>query len=152
MQMAVVEFARNVLGYKDAHSVEIVRNTAHPVIDLMDSAKSVSSKGGTTRLGSWPCEVKEGSLAYEVYGSKEIAERHRHRYELSSEYLPEIEKAGMVATGVNKETGLVDIVEIPSHPWYMAVQFHPEYRSKVEAPHPLFVHFIEAAKKHSESK
>lgn len=152
MQMAVVEFARNVLGYKDAHSVEIVRNTAHPVIDLMDSAKTLSSKGGTTRLGSWSCELKEGSLAREVYGSSEIAERHRHRYELSAEYLPEIEKAGMVATGVNKETGLVDIVEIPSHRWYMAVQFHPEYRSKVEAPHPLFVHFIEAAKKYSESK
>lgn len=147
MQMAVVEFARDVLGLKDAHSKEINPETPYPVIDLMESQKNVTNKGGTMRLGAWQCSVEKDSRAYSIYGTDSIMERHRHRYELSSDYIEALNKAGMKATGRNAETGLVDIVEIPSHPWFVAVQFHPEYRSTVENPHPLFVDFVRAAVK-----
>ena len=152
MQMAVVEYARNVLGYADAHSKEIDPNTTHPVIDLMESQKTVTAKGGTMRLGAWQCSIEKDSKAYQVYGQESIMERHRHRYELAAQYVDELEAAGMKCTGRNEDTGLVDIVEVPSHPWYVAVQFHPEYRSKVENPHPLFVSFIDAAKKYQQKK
>lgn len=146
MQMAVVEYARDVLGLKNAHSSEIDPLTDSPVIDLMASQKEITDKGGTMRLGAWQCSLEKGSLASDIYGgAEEIFERHRHRYELNSQYLEALEQAGMKATGRNADTGLVDIVEVPSHPWFVGVQFHPEYRSKVEAPHPLFVRFVEAA-------
>ena len=152
MQMAVVEFARDVLGLKQAHSSEIDPTTPDPVIDLMESQKEVTDKGGTMRLGAWQCTVAKDSKAYQIYQCEEINERHRHRYELNLKYLDAIEQAGMKATGRNADTGLVDIVEIPSHPWFYGVQFHPEYRSKVEAPHPLFVGFVKAAMDYKKSK
>lgn len=152
MQMAVVEFARDVLGLKQAHSSEIDPTTPDPVIDLMESQKEITDKGGTMRLGAWQCSVAKDSKAYQIYQSEEINERHRHRYELNLKYLDAIEQAGMKATGRNADTGLVDIVEIPSHPWFFGVQFHPEYRSKVEAPHPLFVGFVKAAMDYKKSK
>ncbi len=152
MQMAVVEFARDVLGLKDAHSFEIDPTTPDPVIDLMESQKEITDKGGTMRLGAWQCTVAKDSKAYRIYQTEEINERHRHRYELNLKYLDAIEQAGMKATGRNADTGLVDIVEIPSHPWFFGVQFHPEYRSKVEAPHPLFVGFVKAAMDYKKSK
>lgn len=151
MQMAVVEFARDVLGLKNAHSFEIDPTTPDPVIDLMESQKEITDKGGTMRLGAWQCSVAKDSKAYQIYQSEEINERHRHRYELNLKYLDAIEQAGMKATGRNADTGLVDIVEIPSHPWFFGVQFHPEYRSKVEAPHPLFVGFVKAAMDYKKS-
>ena len=152
MQMAVVEFARDVLGLKNAHSFEIDPTTPDPVIDLMESQKEITDKGGTMRLGAWQCTVAKDSKAYRIYQTEEINERHRHRYELNLKYLDAIEQAGMKATGRNADTGLVDIVEIPSHPWFFGVQFHPEYRSKVEAPHPLFVGFVKAAMDYKKSK
>ncbi len=152
MQMAVVEFARDVLGLKQAHSSEIDPTTPDPVIDLMESQKEITDKGGTMRLGAWQCTVAKDSKAYQIYQCEEINERHRHRYELNLKYLDAIEQAGMKATGRNADTGLVDIVEIPSHPWFFGVQFHPEYRSKVEAPHPLFVGFVKAAMDYKKSK
>lgn len=152
MQMAVVEYARNVLGLKGAHSKEIDPMTEHPVIDLMESQKNVTEKGGTMRLGAWQCTLEKGTKAYEIYGKEDISERHRHRYELCMKYLDDLENAGMKATGRNADTGLVDIVEIPSHPWFIGVQFHPEYRSKVESPHPLFVGFVKAAVEYNASK
>lgn len=152
MQMAVVEFARDVLGLKQAHSSETDPTTPDPVIDLMESQKEVTDKGGTMRLGAWQCTVAKDSKAYQIYQCEEINERHRHRYELNLKYLDAIEQAGMKATGRNADTGLVDIVEIPSHPWFFGVQFHPEYRSKVEAPHPLFVGFVKAAMDYKKSK
>lgn len=153
MQMAVVEYARDVLGLKNAHSSEIDPLTDSPVIDLMASQKEITDKGGTMRLGAWQCSLEKGSLASDIYGgAEEIFERHRHRYELNSKYLDALEQAGMKATGRNADTGLVDIVEVPSHPWFVGVQFHPEYRSKVEAPHPLFVRFVEAATRYRAAK
>lgn len=145
MQCAVVEFARNVLGYKDAHSVEIDPTTSHPVINMMEEQKNIANMGGTMRLGAYPCRLVEGSKAREIYGTEMISERHRHRYEFNSEYLEEFKKAGMVATGINPESGLVEIVEIPEHPYFVASQFHPEYKSTVMHPHPLFVAFVNAA-------
>lgn len=152
MQMAVVEYARNVLGLKGAHSKEIDPMTEDPVIDLMESQKNVTEKGGTMRLGAWQCTLQKGTKAYDIYGKEDISERHRHRYELCMQYLDDLEKAGMKATGRNADTGLVDIVEVPSHPWFIGVQFHPEYRSKVENPHPLFVGFVRAAMEYNASK
>ncbi|WP_158975990.1 CTP synthase [Cellulophaga sp. L1A9] len=149
MQMAVIEFSRNVLGYKDATSTEMQESTEHPVINLMEAQKNITNKGGTMRLGSWDCTLKKGSLASEIYhGAAEISERHRHRYEFNNDYKEEIEKAGMIASGVNKDTGLVEIVEIPKHPWFIGVQYHPEYKSTVLNPHPLFVGFVKAALDH----
>uniref|UniRef100_UPI00404B32EC CTP synthase n=1 Tax=Gelidibacter sp. TaxID=2018083 RepID=UPI00404B32EC len=145
MQMAVIEFSRNVLGLKDANSTEMNPNTTNPVIDLMESQKTVTDKGGTMRLGSWDCQLTAGSLASHIYGSENIQERHRHRFEFNNKYKKEIESAGMIATGLNPETGLVEIVEIPSHNWFVGVQYHPEYKSTVANPHPLFVAFVKAA-------
>ena len=146
MQMAVIEYARNVLGLKDASSTEMEEQTAHPVISLMEEQKSIMDKGGTMRLGAWDCDLVEGSLVQKMYGGKaQISERHRHRYEYNNDYKAQLEEAGLKASGINRETGLVEIVEIPGHPWFVGVQYHPEYRSTVASPHPLFVGFVEAA-------
>ncbi len=152
MQMAVIEFSRNVLGLKDANSTEMNERTPNPVIDIMEKQKSITHMGGTMRLGAWKCQLKEGSLAREIYGSEMIFERHRHRYEYNNKYKDQIEAAGLEATGYNPETGLVEIIEIPSHPWFIGVQYHPEYKSTVASPHPLFVAFVKAALAHKKSK
>lgn len=144
MQMAVIEFARNVLHLENADSTEMSPKTSYPVIDLMDSQKDVTEKGGTMRLGAYKCELKEGTKAYEAYGQKVVEERHRHRYEFNNEYKEMFEKAGMITTGINPDTGLTEIIEIPSHKWFVGTQFHPEYKSTVIKPHPLFVAFIKA--------
>ena len=148
MQMCVVEYARNVLGYKDAASTEVRPETAHPVICLMEDQKSTSIKGGTMRLGAYECRLLKDSLASRIYGSELISERHRHRYEFNSEYLDEFEKAGLKATGRNPQTGLVEVVELPSHPFFIGVQFHPEYKSTPEHPQPIFTAFVKAAIEH----
>lgn len=150
MQMAAIEFARNVLGLKEAHSTEMVPQTPDPVIDLMEEQKKITAKGGTMRLGSYTCELKEGSLAHKVYGKTTITERHRHRWEFNNQYLDRFEKAGMVASGKNPGTGLVEIIELPNHPFFIGVQYHPELKSTVENPQPIFVHFIKAAKAYAE--
>ena len=144
MQMAVIEYARNVMHLEGADSTEMAPKTKYPVIDLMESQKEVTDKGGTMRLGAYKCVLKEGSKAMEAYGSKEIEERHRHRYEFNGEYTDQFEAAGMITTGVNPETGLTEIVEIPTHKWFVGTQFHPEYKSTVTNPHPLFVAFVKA--------
>ncbi len=145
MQCAIIEFARNVLGFKDANSTEMNPETTNPVIDLLEIQKTITNKGGTMRLGSYPCNVTEGTKAWEIYNRKEITERHRHRYEFNNEYLRAFEKAGMIASGINPEGGLVEMVELKDHPWFIGVQFHPEYKSTVANPHPLFVNFVKAA-------
>ena len=152
MQCAVIEFARNVLGHKDAHSIEMNSGTANPVINLMESQKNVKDYGGTMRLGAYTCKIEKDSLAHKIYGRQEISERHRHRYEFNSEYLEEFENNGMNCTGKNAENDLVEIVEIPSHPFFVGVQFHPEYKSTVANPHPLFVAFTQAAVVHSKKE
>ncbi|HMI61794.1 MAG TPA: CTP synthase [Puia sp.] len=153
MQMAVIEYARNVLGLKDAHSTEMDVHTPHPVIDLMEEQKKVTAKGGTMRLGSYPCALKEGSLASVIYdGKPEITERHRHRWEFNNAYLQQFEQAGMVPSGSNPESGLVEIIELPNHPFFIGVQYHPELKSTVETPQPIFVHFVKAAKEFAEAK
>ena len=145
MQMCVVEFARNVLGFKDAASAEVNPKSSHAVIALMEDQKSTTIKGGTMRLGAYDCEFKEGSLAHRIYGSTLISERHRHRYEFNSEFLEDFEKAGLVATGRNPQTGLVEVVELPKHPFFIGVQFHPEFKSTPEHPQPIFTAFVKAA-------
>ena len=145
MQMAVIEFARNVLNLDGANSTEMDKNTSYPVIDLMNDQKNITDKGGTMRLGSWDCKLKENSLISKIYNSKNVNERHRHRYEFNSKYLEKIESDGMIASGINNKTGLVEIIELKDHPWFIGVQFHPEYKSTVLSPHPLFVSFISAA-------
>jgi CTP synthase len=150
MQMAVIEYARNVLGLKDAHSTEMDPQTKEPVIDLMEEQKEITAKGGTMRLGAYPCDVKEGTLAYTIYGKTNVSERHRHRWEFNNSYLERFEKAGMIASGKNPGTGLVEIVELPNHPFFIGVQYHPELKSTVENPQPIFVHFIKAAKEYAE--
>ena len=152
MQMAVIEYSRNVLNLENANSIEMDENTPHPVINLMESQKDVVNKGGTMRLGSWDCKISKDSIAYQVYGKVDIKERHRHRFEFNEAYKAQIEAAGMKATGVNPETGLVEIIEIPSHNWFVGVQYHPEYKSTVANPHPLFVAFVEAALKYKKNK
>src|SRR5580698_7698423 len=153
MQMAVIEYARNVLGLKDAHSTEMDVNTPYPVIDLMEEQKKVTTKGGTMRLGAYPCVLKEGSLAWQIYGGQSvISERHRHRWEFNNAYLGQFQEAGMVPSGTNPESGLVEIVELPSHPFFIGVQYHPELKSTVENPQPIFVRFIRAAKEFAETK
>jgi CTP synthase len=152
MQMAVIEFARNVLGLKDAHSTEMNPDTKEPVIDLMEEQKKVTAKGGTMRLGAYPCDLQEGTLAYTIYGKSQISERHRHRWEFNNKYLEQFEKAGMVTSGKNPGTGLVEIIELPNHPFFIGVQYHPELKSTVEAPQPIFVHFVKAAKAYAEKK
>ena len=145
MQMAVIEFARNVIGITNANSTEMDPDTPNPVIDLMEEQKTITDKGGTMRLGAWACELKQDSICGKVYKTDIIKERHRHRYEFNSNYKPQMEAAGMQATGLNPDTGLVEVVEIPSHPWFIGVQYHPEYKSTVSNPHPLFVAFVKAA-------
>ena len=145
MQCAVIEFARNVLNLEDANTTEIADKTKTPVIAIMEAQKNISDKGGTMRLGAYSCELKPNSNIGRAFHSDLISERHRHRYEFNNTYLNQFEEAGMVATGTNPKTGLVEVVEIPSHPWFVGVQFHPEYKSTVAEPHPLFVAFIKAS-------
>lgn len=145
MQCAVIEFARNVLHLEDAHSTEIKEYTQHPVIDLMAEQKSIQNMGGTMRLGAYPCTLKEGTAAHAAYGRQNIEERHRHRYEFNNSYLEQFEEKGMIASGLNPNSGLVEMIELPTHPWFVASQFHPEYASTVEAPHPLFISFVQAS-------
>lgn len=152
MQMAVIEFARNVLKLRDANSTEMDASTPHPVIDLMEEQKEITHLGGTMRLGAWKCDLKEGSIAEGIYGTKSISERHRHRYEYNNKYAEQLESHGMNSTGVNPDTKLVEIVEISNHPWFVGVQYHPEYKSTVASPHPLFVAFVKAAKEYSTEK
>lgn len=147
MQMAVVEFAKHVLNHPDAHSVEMLPSTKYPVIDMMEEQKQITNMGGTMRLGAYPCKLKKGSKVYDAYKTENISERHRHRYEFNSKYLQEFEDAGMIATGINPDANLVEVVELINHPYFVGVQFHPEYKSTVEEPHPLFISFIKAAMK-----
>jgi len=148
MQMAVIEYGRNVLGWKDAHSTEMDPKTTHAVIDMMEEQKKIVNKGGTMRLGAYACTIKEGTKAFDAYQTNSISERHRHRYEFNNQYLETYEQSGMIASGKNPESNLVEIVEIPNHPWFVGAQFHPELKSTVENPHPLFVGFIKAAMAH----
>jgi CTP synthase len=151
MQMAAIEFSRNVLGLKGAHSTEMDPNTPYPVIDLMEGQKEITEKGGTMRLGAYDCDTAPGSLVRSIYQHARISERHRHRWEFNNVYLSDMEQAGMLASGRNPETGLVEVIELPKHPFFIGVQFHPELKSTVENPHPLFVHFIAAARAHAEN-
>ena len=150
MQMAAIEFARNVLGLKNANSTEMNPNTEHPVIDLMEEQKQVTSKGGTMRLGAYPCNLETDTLAFQIYGKEKISERHRHRWEFNNKYLSDFEKAGMAASGKNPDTGLVEIIELKDHPFFIGVQYHPELKSTVEEPQPIFVEFIKAALQQAE--
>ncbi len=152
MQMAVIEYGRNVMGLPGAHSTEMDSSTLHPVIALMEEQKKVKKKGGTMRLGAYPCAIKPGSLAERIYGSTEISERHRHRWEFNNKYLLDFEKAGMIPSGKNPQTGLVEIMELENHPFFVGVQYHPELKSTVEEPHPLFVNFVQAAKWYSDAR
>ena len=145
LQCAVIEFARNVMGFDDAHSTEMNSSTKHPVIDLMEEQKGVTKKGGTMRLGGYDCLLEQGSLVQHAYHSDMVRERHRHRYEFNNDFLESYKKHGMIPTGINPKSGLVEIMEQPGHPWFVGTQFHPEYRSTVLNPHPLFISFIKAA-------
>jgi CTP synthase len=151
MQCAVIEFARNVLGLDDAHTTEIDESTKHPVISMMEEQKNIANLGGTMRLGAYNCQLKPKTKVSQAYNTDKISERHRHRFEFNNSYLSDFEKAGMIASGKNPETGLVEIVEIQDHPWFVGTQFHPEYKSTVDNPHPIFVAFIKATltKKHT---
>lgn len=144
LQCAVTEFSRNVLGLKNAASTEINSKTKHPVIDLMEDQKSIKEKGGTMRLGAYACDVMKGSKAHHAYGKLHISERHRHRYEFNNDYKKQIEKAGLIASGINPKTKLVEIMELKDHPWFVGTQFHPELKSTVQNPHPLFVNFVKS--------
>ena len=152
MQVAVIEFARNVLKMTDANTTEISEKTKFPVISMMEEQKQVSYFGGTMRLGTYKCQLKSNSKASKAYNTENINERHRHRFEFNNSYLEQFEKAGMLASGRNPETGLVEVIEIPNHPWFVGVQFHPEYKSTVAKPHPLFVAFVKAALTHKTKK
>ncbi|MEO6070686.1 MAG: CTP synthase [Chitinophagaceae bacterium] len=152
MQMAVIEFGRNILGIKDAHSTEMDPETEGAVINMMEEQKAITIKGGTMRLGAYPCLIKENTLASKIYGVEMITERHRHRYEFNNQYLEQYEQGGMIASGTNPETGLVEIMELTNHPYFIGCQYHPELKSTVENPHPLFIHFVAAAKKFNEQK
>lgn len=152
MQCAVVEFARNVLKFEKAASTEMNPHTPYPVIDMMEEQKAITIKGGTMRLGSYPCNIKPGTIAEGVYGTNVITERHRHRYEFNNKFLADYEAAGMIASGINPEGGLVEIVELTNHPWFVGAQFHPELKSTVLNPHPLFVHFIKASLAYSQKR
>lgn len=152
MQCAVIEFGRNVLGLQGANTTEIDEESVHPVINMMEEQKSITAKGGTMRLGSYPCDLKKGTKAFAAYGKAHISERHRHRYEFNSEYLSQYEEAGMIASGTNPETNLVEIVELKNHPFFVGGQFHPELKSTVANPHPLFVKFVAAAMEFAKKK
>ena len=152
MQMAVIEYARNVLQLSKANSVEMDTNTPHPVISLMDEQRNIAQKGGTMRLGAWTCAIEKDTLLQKVYKSDLIKERHRHRYEFNDAYYEQFKKHGMIASGVNPETKLVEAIELPEHPWFVGVQYHPEYSSTVANPHPLFVDFVNACNSYAQSK
>ncbi len=152
MQMAVIEYARNVMGWGKAHSTEMDASTSHPVIALMEEQKKVKNKGGTMRLGAYECTIEKGSLANQIYQSNSISERHRHRWEFNNNYLNDFINAGLIPSGKNPSNNLVEIVELKNHPFFIGVQYHPELKSTVENPHPLFVHFIKAAKLFSEKR
>jgi len=152
MQIAVIEFARNVLGYKDADSVEFNLQTSAPVICLMEEQKNVSNKGGTMRLGAWACKLKKGSIVEKIYNSQNIEERHRHRYELNNEYINEFENNGLEAIGTNPDTGLVEVIQVKNHPFFIGVQYHPEYKSTVASPHPLFMALVKASQNYQINK
>ena len=149
MQCAVIEFGRNVLGYSDAHSTEFDKDTSYPVIDMMEMQKEISGMGGTMRLGNYPCDLAKGSKVYEIYGKENILERHRHRFEFNNGYLTGYQKAGFETVGINKKDNLIEIVELKGHPWFIGVQFHPEFKSTVANPHPLFTAFVKAAMNHA---
>ncbi len=152
MQMAVIEFARNVLGWQNAHSTEMDAGTPYPVIALMEEQKKVKKKGGTMRLGAYPCEIAPNTLAHKIYNSPLISERHRHRWEFNNNYLNDFEHAGLLASGRNPDSKLVEIVELKGHPYFIGVQYHPELKSTVENPHPLFVNFVKAAGAYADLK
>jgi len=152
MQMAVIEYARNVLDLSNANSTEMDKKTPHPVISLMEDQKEITNKGGTMRLGSWECKIKDKTKVHKIYNTKTIFERHRHRWELNDKYINQLDQNGFKASGINPETGLVEIVELSSNDWFIGVQFHPEYKSTVECPHPLFVSFVKACLKYRKSK
>ncbi|MGN6353482.1 MAG: CTP synthase [Parafilimonas sp.] len=152
MQMAAIEFARNVLGIEKAHSTEMDPQTPDPVIDMMEEQKKIKKLGGTMRLGAYPCEIKPGTLAHRIYDKTLISERHRHRYEFNNKYLDQFEKNGMIASGINPDTNLVEILEVKDHPFFIGVQYHPELKSTVEKPAPLFVEFVAAAKNYNEMR
>ena len=152
MQAMSIEFARNVLGYTNANTTEIDPNTPHKVVDMMEDQKHVLNLGGSMRLGAYPCKLKKGSKAFQIYQKEEIRERHRHRYEFNNAYRADFEKAGMLCSGINEEYDLAEIIELSSHKWYIGVQFHPEYSSTVIHPHPLFVSFVRAAIENRMSK
>jgi CTP synthase len=150
LQCAVIEFARNVCGLEDAHSSEFAETTPDPVICLLDSQLKVTTKGGTMRLGAYPCALSEGSRARSVYGEAEISERHRHRYEFNNEYRDLLTSHGMTISGTSPDGGLVEMIEITDHAWFVAGQFHPELKSRPTRPHPMFASFVEAAARHAE--
>jgi len=152
MQCAVIEFGRNVLGLKDAHTTEIEADSQNPVINMMEEQKNIVNMGGTMRLGSYPCDIKKGTKAFAIYGKAHINERHRHRYEFNNDYLKQYEDAGMIASGINPQTNLVEIVELKNHPFFVGGQFHPELKSTVANPHPLFVKFVAAAMEFAKKK
>lgn len=152
MQCAVIEFARNVLKLKGAHSSEMDDKSKYPVIDMMEEQKKIKNKGGTMRLGAYACEIQKGTKAYSIYGKTRIKERHRHRYEFNNKFIKQFNEAGMVTSGINPDTGLVEIIELKNHPFFVGGQFHPELKSTVDNPHPLFVKFVEAAAEHKYGK
>nr|MBP6611621.1 gamma-glutamyl-gamma-aminobutyrate hydrolase family protein [Paludibacter sp.] len=145
MQTMSIEFARNVLGLKDANSSEIDSDTKHNIVDIMEEQKDILDLGGSMRLGAYKCKLKRGSKAFKIYGKENISERHRHRYEFNNAYKSQFEEAGMLCSGMNTESDLVEIIELTSHKWFVGVQFHPEYSSTVVNPHPLFISFVKAA-------
>jgi CTP synthase len=145
MQIAVIEFARNVCGFKNANSTEFNKDTKYPIVSLLEEQKKVEDKGATMRLGAYECRLKKGTKAYEAYRKEKISERHRHRYEFNNNYRDAMQKKGMIVSGVYPKKNLVEIVEISSHPWFVACQFHPEFQSRPENAHPLFRNFIKAA-------
>jgi CTP synthase len=145
MQMAVVEFARNLCGLKGANSAEFEKDGPHSVIALMADQRAVKDKGGTMRLGAYPCKIRPGTLAASIYGREEIQERHRHRFEVNNDYREQLAKAGLVLSGASPDDRLVEMVELPEHPYFIGCQFHPEFKSRPRAPHPLFFRFVQAA-------
>ena len=149
--MAVIEFARHVLGWADANSSEFSGSTAHPVIDLMPDQVHVTDKGGTMRLGRYPCVLAEGSRSRDLYGREEISERHRHRYEFNNDFRDQMEAGGMRLAGLSPDGHLVEIVELPDHPWFVGAQFHPEFKSRPDRPHPLFYGFVKASVENAEA-
>jgi len=150
--MSVIEYARNVLGLADAHSTEMNATTSNPVINMMEEQKKIKMMGGTMRLGAYPCDITPGTLAHKIYGTTSITERHRHRYEFNNDFKDALTGAGLKATGINPDSGLVEIVEVEDHPFFVGVQYHPEYKSTVVKPHPLFVAFVKACDEFHQKK